>query len=300
MGGDGAPVQITVITDPGCPWAYSAEPSMTALRWRYGDQLSWRYVMIGLTESGKQYEERGYTPALHALAPVMFGKYGMPFATAPRERMIGTGRACRAIVAVRLMNESLVVPVLRALHFAWFTSDLLLDEDDALAEALARVEGLDAAEVISRLDSSEVEEAYQRDREVARSAEGSPASLQGKTARTDGPERFTAPTLIAERNGTRLVAGGHQPTAAYDVVIANVAPELDCTPPPDDPMPLLERFPYGLTTREVSRTLAERNAEPDDNAALGALVNLVTEGRAVREPLGDDALWRVAPSSAAG
>ena len=296
MSADAAPVRVTLITDPGCPWAYSGEPSMTALRWRYGDQLSWRIVLIGLTESGKQYEERGYTPAMYALARVMFGKYGMPFATAPRPRMVGTGRACRAIVATRLMEPSLELPAVRALHFAWFTTDLLLDEDEGIAEALARVEELDVSAVVERLDSPEVEEAYQRDREEARSAEGSPASLQGKTASTDGPERYTAPTVIAERDGTRLVAGGHQPTAAYDVVIANVAPELDCSPPPEGPLPLLERFPHGLTTREVAATLAERNAEPDDDAALGALVTLVTEGGVVREPLGDDALWRAASS----
>ena len=287
-------VRITLITDPGCPWAYSAEPAMTTLRWRYGDQLEWRFVMIGLTESGKQYEERGYTPALTALARVGFGRFGMPFATVPRARMLGTGRACRAIVAVRLGEPTLVRPALRALHFAWFASDLMLDEDDGIAAALSRVEGLDPAEVVARIDDPEVEEAYQRDREEARSAEGSPASLQGKTARTDGPERYTAPTLVAERDGTRLVAGGHQPLAAYDVVISNVDSGLRCEPVPDGPMPLLERFPHGLTTREVSTALAARNDEPNDDAALAALVNLVAEGRAAREPLGDDALWRSA------
>ena len=38
--------------------------------------------------------------------------------------------------------------------------------------------------------------AYEADRAEARSAEGSPASVQGKTADTDGAERFTAPTLV--------------------------------------------------------------------------------------------------------
>ena len=49
-------MRVTHITDPGCPWAYSIEPSITTLRWRYGDQLEWRIVLIGLTESGAEYD----------------------------------------------------------------------------------------------------------------------------------------------------------------------------------------------------------------------------------------------------
>jgi 2-hydroxychromene-2-carboxylate isomerase len=265
---------------------------MHALRWRYGDQLDWRIVTIGLAETGEQYEERGYSPALMAMARIRFGRFGMPFATAPRRRLVGTGRACRAIVAARLIDPELGRLALRALHLAWFTTDLLLDEDDALVAALDRVDGLDAAAAVARIDDPEVEEAYQRDRAEARSAAGSPASLQGKTERVDGPERFTAPTLVLERDGTRLVGGGHQPLDAYDVLIANLDPALRCEPPPDGPLPLLERFPYGLSTREVSTMLAPRNEPPDDAGTLAALVALVAEGRATREPLGDDALWR--------
>src|SRR5439155_16661861 len=96
-----ARIRATLMTDPGCPWAYSAEPSMHALRWRYGDQLDWRLVTIGLTETAAQYEERGYTPALVALARLGFQRFGMPFAPVPKARLAGTGRACRATVAVR-------------------------------------------------------------------------------------------------------------------------------------------------------------------------------------------------------
>jgi 2-hydroxychromene-2-carboxylate isomerase len=287
-------IRATLITDPGCPWAYSAEPSLHALRWRYGDQVEWRIVMIGLAESGSQYEERGYTPALFALARLRFGRFGMPFAPVPKARVAGTGRACRAVVAARLEDPELGRLALRALHFAWFTTDLVLDEDDAIASALERVDGLDPAAVVERLDDPEVEEAYQRDRAEARSAEGTPAQLQGKTERTDGPERFTAPTLVLESDGTRLVAGGHQPLDAYDVLAANLDPGLRCEPAPEGPLPLLERFPYGLTTREVAVLLAQRNDEPDDAAATLGLVQLVASGQATREPLGDDALWRPA------
>ena len=54
-------LHVTHFSDPGCPWAWSASPALAALKWRYGDQLDWRNVMIGLTENGSVYEQRGYT-----------------------------------------------------------------------------------------------------------------------------------------------------------------------------------------------------------------------------------------------
>jgi hypothetical protein len=109
--------------------------------------------------------------------------------------------------------------------------------------------------------------------------------------------RFTAPSVVFEQDGRRLVAGGWQPVLAYDVVLANLDPSLDRTPPPDDPEPLLAYFPDGLTTVEVAALLADGpDPVPDPDAAERTLVQLVADGRAVREPLGDDALWRSATS----
>ena len=52
-----------------------------------------------------------------------------------------------------------------------------------------------------------------------------PAELQGKTATTDGPVRFTAPSIVFEYAGRRLEAGGWQNTEAYDVLVANLIPD---------------------------------------------------------------------------
>jgi 2-hydroxychromene-2-carboxylate isomerase len=291
-------VRVTHITDPGCPWAYSIEPSITTLRWRYGDQLDWRIVLIGLTESGAEYESRGYTPERQAAMGSRFKRFGMPFQSAPRTRVPGTGRACRAVVAARMDGVEQGYIALRALRFGWFTSTLLMDEDEQIAEALTRAPELDVQAIMSRLDSTEVEDAYQRDRDEARQAAGTPASLQGKTAIRDGVERYTAPSLIFERGDQRLVAGGYQPLAVYDVCVANLNPRLDCRPGPSEVAELLRELPYGLTTREVALAMAERNDEPDDAAATEALVGLVASGAAQREQLGDDALWRPAAVAA--
>jgi 2-hydroxychromene-2-carboxylate isomerase len=269
------------------------------LRWRYGDQLDWRIVLIGLTENGSEYEARGYTPERQAAVGLRFKRFGMPFQSAPRTRVPGTGRACRAVVSARVDGVEAGYIALRALRFGWFTSTLLMDEDDQIAQALARTPELDVDAIMARLDSPEVEEAYQRDREEARQAAGSPPSMQGKTAIRDGVERYTAPTLIFEKEGKdRLVAGGYQPLAGYDLCVANLDPALTSRPEPESVAELLPEFPYGITTREVALAMAIRNEEPDDAAATRALVELVASGAAQREQLGDDALWRPAAVAA--
>jgi hypothetical protein len=79
---------------------------------------------------------------------------------------------------------------------------------------------------------------------------------------------------------------------AYDVLIANLDPNLHREPPPETPERLLERFEDGLTTQEVAALLAKGNEPPDRASAEAALIELVGAGRAVREPLGDDAVWK--------
>ena len=286
------PVRTTLFSDAACPWAYSAAPALRVLEWRYGDQLEWRLVLIGLTERAEQYVERGYTPLRSARGYASrFRRYGMPFSPEPRARVVGTGRACRAVVAARILSPGSEWAVFRALQFAWFTTTLLLDEDSAIREAIAGVPGIDPDLIVGMLDWEDVVEAYERDLAEARTAAGSPTEFQGKAAATDGPVRYTAPSIIFEQDRTRLEAGGFQPVEAYDVVIANLDPTLHRQPPPETPEPLLERFPLGLTTQEVAACLAQGNEPPDRPAAESALLELVADGKARRSPLGDDAIW---------
>jgi predicted DsbA family dithiol-disulfide isomerase len=291
-------IDATLYNDPACPWAYSERPALRVLEWRYGPQLRWRLVLIGLTEQASQYERRGYTPLRGALNQLNFRRYGMPFAPTPKPRLSATARACRAVVAARLLVPGSEWVVFRALQLANFTSPILLDDDNDLTAVLERVPGIDAARVISLLDAPEVAEAYERDRAEARSAAGSAAELQRKTATSDGPVRFTAPSVAFEAAGQRLVAGGFQPVEAYDVLVVNLDPTLERRLPPQSPAPLLEYFSEGLTTQEVAALLAAGNDRPDKASAEAALIELVAAGQAVRRPIGDDALW-LAPSAAA-
>jgi protein-disulfide isomerase-like protein with CxxC motif len=288
-------IAVTHFSDPGCPWAYSASPALAVLRWRYGSQLDWRLVTIGLAEDAQRYVERGYSPTRMSVGNLRFRRYGMPFLTEPRARVAATARACRAIVATRLLDPSRENEVLRALQFGWFTTTLVLDEDRDIARALEPVEGLDVAAIVAAIDDERTIAAYAKDKQETRQAEGGPTHFQGKARQTDGPVRYSAPSLVFENGaGLRLEAGGFQRIEAYDVLIANLDPTLDRQAPPEDPLEALRGFPGGLVTQEIAAIMTPNNAEPDRAAAESALIELVGAGSARRIALGDDALWQSA------
>lgn len=295
-------ISATLYSDPACPWAYSESPALRVIEWRYGDQLDWRLVLVGLTEEASQYEARGYSPIRGALGAALFRRrYGMPFSPAPKARLSATSRACRAVVAARLTQPGSEWRVFRAIQLANFNTPLILDDDANLADALRGIPGIDADQLVGLIDSPEIVDAYHADKDTTRKAAGSAAELQGKTSTSDGPVRFTAPSIVFGSNGTSLTAGGFQPVEAYDVLITNLDPTLHREPPPETPAPLLEYFEHGLTTQEVAALMTAGNDKPDRGAAEAALLELLGDGAAVRQPLGDDALWQastVAASSA--
>ncbi|HET9126052.1 MAG TPA: DsbA family protein [Solirubrobacteraceae bacterium] len=287
-------INATLFSDPACPWAYSASPALRVIEWRYGDQIEWRLITIGLTEHADQYASRGYTPVRQARGKLSFRRFGMPFATDVKERLSGTARGCRAIVAARLLAPGSDWAVYRALQLANFTTGLLLDDDEQIRAVLATVKGVDADGVLAAMDSEEVSAAYEADKAASRTAAGSPTEMQGKAGNTDGAVRYTAPSVIFQFGGLRLEAGGFQTVEAYDVLIANLDPTLERRDAPETPEPLLAAFPGGLTTQEVAACMTRSNDAVEREAAEAALIDLLAEGRATRVTLGDDALWRAA------
>jgi hypothetical protein len=259
------------------------------LEWRYRDQLAWRLVMIGLRED----PSRGYDPGRAVLAHHTFReRYGMPFTLVAKERPSATGRGCRAVVAARLLDPGSEWRVLRALQLAQFTTDLLLDDDERIRNALRGVPQVNADRIVDSLDSADVTEAYERDKAEARTAAGTAAESQGKTSTSDGPVRFTAPSIAFRAEDRALVAGGWQPLLAYDVLLANLDPSLERTPPPESPEPLFEFFDE-LTTAEAALLLANGpDPIPDGKATERMLLDLAGGGELVRTPLGQDAIWR--------
>jgi protein-disulfide isomerase-like protein with CxxC motif len=285
-------IAVRLYTDPGCPWAYCAIPAQSVLRWRYGAQLRWRIVTIGLAEDTRRYVDGGYTPARMSVGHTFFRRYGMPFQAEPRARVTATARACRAIVATRLLDPEREHDVLRALQLAWFNTTLLLDEDEDIAVALEAVRGLDVAGVIAALDEAATTAAYEADKAETRTAEGGATDFQGKARQTDGPVRYSAPSLVFEADDRRLEAGGFQPVEAYDVLIANLDRTLEREAPAEDPLQALRRFPTGLVTQEVAAIMAPGNLAPDRPAVERALIELAGEREVRRTSVGDDALWQ--------
>ncbi|WP_445150319.1 DsbA family protein [Baekduia sp. Peel2402] len=291
-------VSLTHFSDPHCPWAYSASPAHAVLRWRFGAQLDWRLVLIGLSESPDRYVKSGYTPTRSAQGFRTFGRrFGMPFGGQPRERVTGTGTACRLVVAARLRHGAdAEFAVFRALQLAQFTTTLLLDDPEDLVAVLEQrpIAGIDAAALVAAIGDDDVEAAYQADRAESRTAAGTPTEAQGREANTDGAVRYTAPSIIFRTTeGASLEVGGFQPVEAYDTALANLDVSLTRRPAAEDPVDVLNALPYAPVTREVAACMTTNLGELDEEAAERALIEAAAAGRVRREAVGTSALWHL-------
>lgn len=296
-------ITATHFTDPACPWAYSARPAHARLRWRFGDQIEWRLRLIGLSETAEAYVKRGYTPERALATQHRFSdRFGMPFSFERKPRVAGTSRACRAIVAARELDPALGEAALRALQLLQFTTPRVLDDDDDLRAMLATVPGLDADSVVARIDDAEIVELYEADRAAARSAEGAPIHAQDRHSTSDGPVRYTAPSVIFEHeDGGRFEVGGFQPFEAYDTGLANLDPGLERRPAPETVLDALAEFPEGLTTAEAASVMRASDLVDADPAAVSAeLAELEAAGNVLRVPAGRDAIWRTADIEGTG
>jgi protein-disulfide isomerase-like protein with CxxC motif len=290
-------------SDPACPWAYSSRPAIARLRWRFGDQLDWRLVMIGLSETTDRYAQAGYTPARMATGHRKFERrFGMPFGSGVKSRLAPSTRACRAVVAAREESMELGYAALRAIQLMQFTTPGLLDDDDDLRAALEPVDGLDAAAIVARIDDPEIVAIYDEDKARTRSAEGRPTHVQNRHSSSDGPVRYTAPSLIFDMpDGRWLEVGGFQPFESYDNALANLDPTLERRPTPERAADAVLAYPIGLTTAEVASIMRPSDLEdPDQHAAERELIAAVDDGELVMQPMGTDALWRPASAVAAG
>jgi protein-disulfide isomerase-like protein with CxxC motif len=296
--------QITAwhFSDPACPWAYSSRPAIARLRWRFGDQLDWRLVMIGLSESPDRYLEMGYTAGRMAAGMRSFEqRFGMPFGAGVKSRVAASSRACRAVIAAREESPALGYAALRAIQLMQFTTSGLLDDDDDLRGALETVDGLDAAAVVARIDDPAIVAIYDEDKARTRSAEGRPTHVQNRHSESDGPVRYTAPTVIFEMpDGRWLEVGGFQPFESYDNALANLDPALERRPAPERAADAVLAYPIGLTTAEVAAIMRGSDTSAEDiPGAERELIAAVDDGELVGIPAGTDALWRPASAVAA-
>lgn len=284
-------IKITEFTDPTCPFAWSAEPSRRRIQWLYGDQIRLRPRMVGLSESGEEMAEKGLTTELLARgAAWLAGAHHMPMDTSERPRLAGSVPACRAVVAVRLHDPARQRAMLRALQIAHF-SGKLFDEDETLRLS-ARRAGVDPDELQLWLVEPETEAALREDMRAARAPSPEAVALPGKLARDPDSEtgyRYTCPSWELVYDGRTAAVPGFQPTAAYEVTIANLAPELTRREDPSDVTEVLRWAGEPLASAEVA---AVCGLELDDaREQLGRV--------AADERLGSEALWSLSPVPAA-
>jgi len=248
-----AGVRITEYTDPGCPWAYSAEPFRRRLTWLYGDALEWRVRLVGLAESGDEYEERGFTPERQSKAFASISRdHGMPIDTSVRPRMAATIPACRAVVAARLHAPDRMRRLLRRLRVRHFAGQLL-DDPETIAAA-ARDADIDPAELERWAAGDDAEAALREDMAAARAPIDAARVLAEKLANWSGGRRYTCPSYEIERmaDGVQIAVPGFQPFAVYDVVTANLVPGLERRDPPESVEEVLRWTGTPLATKEVA------------------------------------------------
>ncbi len=249
-----ADVRITEYTDPGCPWAYSAEPFRRRLDWLYGDQVQWRVRMVVLADSPEDYLDKDFTPGKQASAFKKIARqHGMPIDTSVRPRMAATRPACRAVVATRLHAPERARVLLRCLRVHNFAGDALLDEPKMLKLAAASA-GIDDNELHDWMTDPEVEVALEQDMEAAREPIRAARVLDNKLANWSGGVRYTCPSYEITRlsDGVTIAVPGFQPFAVYDVVLANLVPGSDRRASPDGVEEVLQWAAAPLATREVA------------------------------------------------
>jgi predicted DsbA family dithiol-disulfide isomerase len=274
-------VQITEYSDPACPFAWSAEPSRRRIEWLYGDGLRSSPRMVGLHRSGEEMEREGVTVEMLAATQAKLAHaHHLPMQTAPRERLAGSLAACRAVVAVRLHEPARERAMLRALRVLNF-SGRQLDEPGTLGEG-ARRAGVDPDALQGWMRDPDTERALDGDMAAARQPSPQALALASKLAATDdGGHRYTCPSWELTRGEDTVAVPGFQPLAAYEIAIANLAPELARRDDPDDVGEVLAWAGEPLATAEVAAVCAI-----DLEDARERLGHVATE-----EHVGFDGLW---------
>jgi predicted DsbA family dithiol-disulfide isomerase len=239
-------LEVTLFTDPACPFAFSAEPARLRLAWHYGDQLRWRTRMIVLTL------ERGEAEKLAEGAPTLQRRYGMPIDPGPYPRPASSEPACRVVVAARLHAPHAQEPLLRRLRVRTMLGGLL--DDASLLTAAAGDVGLDPGALRTWCAGAEVQDALQADIEAARSPSAAAQALDHKLGGPSGQRRYTAPSygIRREGDGAASTLPGFHPVEAYEAAIANLAPELQRRPKPDRVADVLAWAAHPLATAEVA------------------------------------------------
>ena len=270
-------LEITHFTDPACPFAFSAEPARFRLRWHYGDALAWTTRMIVLTR------EPGEAEKLAEGAPTLQHRFGMPIDPAPYPRPASSEAACRAFVAARLNAPEAAEPLLRRLRVRTMLGGLL-DEPELIAAA-ARDAGRDPERLKAGGQSEAVARELGADITAARTPTRGARALDHKLGGPRDERRYTAPSYEIARpdDGASISVPGFNPVEAYEIAIANLAPDAERRAKAASAEEVLVWAGEPLATAEVAAVM-----HVDATAARAALSRIP---RARAQPAGADFYW---------
>ncbi len=254
-------VDVTLFTDPACPFAFSAEPVRWRLRWVFGDGLRWTTRMIVLTR------EEGEAEKLAAGAPTLQRRHGMPIDPRPYARPASSEPACRAVVAVRERDPEQADRLLRALRVRVMQNGLL--DDPELIAAAARDAGVS--------DWSGGDDALEEDARLARDPSPAARALDHKLGGPAHERRYTAPSHCFGD----VAVPGFNPFETYDAALANLAPDLPRRAAPNTVVEVLEWAGVPLATAEVIAVM--QGSAQDIRAELARSAGF--------EPAGADGYW---------
>jgi hypothetical protein len=145
--------------------------------------------------------------------------------------------------------------LLRALRVRHFSGELL-DEPETIAGA-ARDAGLDPEELAGWTQDEAVDHELRSDMALAREPLPAARVLDERLANWSGGRRYTCPSyeIVRRSDGVRIAVPGFQPFAAYDVVTANLVPDIARREAPTDVQELLGWALVPISTKEVAAVM---------------------------------------------
>jgi predicted DsbA family dithiol-disulfide isomerase len=251
-------VHVDLFTDPACPFGFSAEPDILALKWLYGDQLEWNTRFVVLSEKVGENEAKGLTvEMIEAGRAMLREKYRMPLGTDKLPHMLVAKPADMAIKAVQLNEPAKADRFTRALRVAWHSDARPIDDQNVILE-VASESGIDRGALTAWLEQPEVATALESDKVAARSPHPAALVLDHKLAGPDDERRYTCPSFefapLDDLEDIHSVPGFHD-LLTYEAAIANTVPSIVRAAPALDPLDVLEWADWPLATVEVARVM---------------------------------------------
>jgi hypothetical protein len=170
----------------------------------------------------------------------------MPIDPVPYPRPVSSEPACRAVVAARVHAPRSAELLLRYLRVRVMQCGLL--DDPELIAGAARDAGLDPTRLAAWALTPEVDAQLRSDFERARDPLPAARALDHKLGGPAQERRYTAPSYIVGD----IVVPGFTPVEAYEIAIANSAPDLQRRPKPASVQELLRWTSEPLATAEVA------------------------------------------------